>query len=141
VLTACFRNGQAVAKFATDRAKVIAVIPSGERWRGGGLRPAVEDLAAAGAIIANLPGTISPEASAAVAAWNAARHDLNSFLASCVSGRELIDRGFEEDVRIASEVDVSETVPILHEGGYIRFGPEATPAQPHAAVQAFSSSE
>jgi 2-phosphosulfolactate phosphatase len=82
----------------------------------------VEDLAAAGAIIANLPGTHSPEASAAVAVWNAARNRLSDFLASCASGQELIERGFEEDVRIACEINVSAAVPMLHERAYIRVG-------------------
>jgi 2-phosphosulfolactate phosphatase len=120
VLTGCFRNCQAVAKYAASRGKKVAVIASGERWPDGTLRPAVEDFAAAGAIIANLPGVASPEASAAVAVWNFAKRDVRAFLASCASGRELIERGFEEDVQIAGEVNASAAVPVLQEGAYIR---------------------
>jgi 2-phosphosulfolactate phosphatase len=120
VLTGCFRNCQAVAKYAAALGRTVAVIASGERWPDGTLRPAVEDLAAAGAIIAKLPGVASPEASAAIAVWNFARSDVRAFLASCASGRELIERGFEEDVRIAGEVNASAAVPVLQEGAYIR---------------------
>ena len=120
VLTGCFRNCRAVAKYATARGGTVAVIAAGERWPDGTLRPAAEDLAAAGAIIAGLPGTMSPESAAAAAVWNFAKGGIGSFLASCASGRELVERGFEEDVTIAGEVDVSSTVPVLHEGAYIR---------------------
>jgi 2-phosphosulfolactate phosphatase len=126
VLAGCFRNCQAVAAFAAAHGKAIAVIPCGERWPNGTLRPAVEDFAAAGAIIASLPGALSPEASAAIAVWNAARNDMSNFLASCVSGQELIERGFEEDIRIASEINASTTVPTLHEGAYICVGDTVT---------------
>jgi 2-phosphosulfolactate phosphatase len=122
VLTGCFRNCQAVAKYAAARGKTIAVIPCGERWPDGTLRHAVEDMAAAGAIIANLPGAPSPEARAAVSIWNSAKNDLAAFLKSCASGRELIERGFEEDVKIAGEVNASSAVPILRERAYIRAG-------------------
>jgi 2-phosphosulfolactate phosphatase len=131
VLAGCFRNCQAVATFAAAKGEAIAVIPSGERWPDGTLRPAVEDLAAAGAIIANLAGALSPEASAAVAVWNAARNGISDFLASCVSGQELIERGFEEDVRVACEVNVSATVPMLSERAYIR----VETREPHGVPQ------
>jgi 2-phosphosulfolactate phosphatase len=120
VLAGCFRNCRAAAKYAESRGRAIAVITAGERWPDETLRPAVEDLAAAGAIIANLSGTKSPEAAAAVAAWNAAKHDLSAFLASCASGRELIERSSEEDVTMAGEVDVSAVVPVLREHAYVQ---------------------
>jgi len=120
VLTGCFRNAQAVAKYAAARGGNIAVIPAGERWPDGTLRPAVEDLAAAGAIIADLPGTKSPEASSAVAVWDFAKNDIGAFLKSCASGRELIERGFAEDVAIAGEINVGRAVSVFHDRAYIR---------------------
>jgi 2-phosphosulfolactate phosphatase len=127
VIAGCFRNCRAVAQYAAardaaSRGKSIAVIACGERWPDGTLRPAVEDLAAAGAIIANLTGTASPEARAAVAAWNSARNALGEFLMTCASGRELVERGFKEDVEMAGEINVSAAVPTLHEGAYVRAG-------------------
>ena len=122
IIAGCFRNCQAVAKHAMAQGKSIAVIPCGERWPDGTLRPAVEDLAAAGAIIANLSGTVSPEASVATAAWALAKDDVSRFLKSCASGREHIDRGYEKDVEMASQVNVSDTVPMLCERAYVRVG-------------------
>lgn len=118
VLTACFRNCQAVAQFAAARGGSIAVIAAGERWPDGSLRPALEDLAAAGALISHLAGEPSPEAAAARAAWNLAQQDLPAFLAACASGRELIEMGFADDVKIAAELNVSTAAPLLHQHHY-----------------------
>jgi 2-phosphosulfolactate phosphatase len=90
----------------------VAVIPAGERWPDGSLRPAVEDLWGAGAVLDALgPADLSPEAEAAVAGFRAA--GLPDALAACSSGRELVAGGFAEDVDVASRVDASAVVPVL----------------------------
>ena len=40
---------------------------------------------------------------------------------SCISGKELIDRGFDRDVELAAEFDVSDAVPLLAREAYIQF--------------------
>jgi 2-phosphosulfolactate phosphatase len=35
------------------------------------------------------------------------------------SGKELIDRGFREDIALAAELDASTTAPILQDGGFV----------------------
>src|SRR6185312_10306252 len=73
VVGACLRNAPAVASWIREqRFDVVGVVAAGERWPGELLRPAVEDLWGAGAVIAGLTGSLSPEAGAAAAAWAAA---------------------------------------------------------------------
>jgi 2-phosphosulfolactate phosphatase len=118
-LTACLRNCRAVATAAAKFGPRVAVIPAGERWNDGSLRPAFEDWIGAGAIISHLKGSLAPEAEAALSAYLNVKSDLGRILKECGSGRELIERGFERDVEIASELDISECAPTLVEGAYI----------------------
>ena len=120
VVGACLRNAAAVAGWlapkVADGASVV-VVPAGERWYDDTLRPAVEDLWGAGAVLAGIvdeiqgPAGTSPEARMAVAAWQAAT--LPADLLTCASGIELVDAGFIADVQIAAQSDVSEVVPVL----------------------------
>ena len=119
VLAGCLRNAAAVASAAAKYGSKIAVIPAGERWRedgslhDGALRPAFEDLVSAGAILRHLDGSRSPEALAASAAFHAAQDELREHLKQCSSGKELIERDGEQDVLLASELEVSACVPVL----------------------------
>jgi len=118
VVGACLRNAAAVARWlapkVADGASVV-VVPAGERWHDDTLRPAVEDLWGAGAVLAALDAeaeaSASPEARMAMAAHRSAvlPHDL----LHCAGGRELSEAGFVADVEIAARSDVSEVVPVL----------------------------
>ncbi|MEJ2868294.1 2-phosphosulfolactate phosphatase [Actinomycetospora sp. OC33-EN08] len=126
LVAACLRNATAVGAWLAARpGATVAVVPAGERWPDGGLRPAVEDLWGAGAVVSTLlaagAGGLSPEARAAAAAFAAVRADLRAELRACVSGRELIDDGFADDVEVAAELDASDVVPVLV-GGEFRAG-------------------
>lgn len=116
VFAGCVRNATAVAKAAqaTAAGAPVGVIAAGERWDDDSLRPAVEDLLGAGAILDALDGTPSPEAEVAVRGFTADR--LPDLLADCVSGRELAARGFAHDVALAAQLDASSSVPLLHHG-------------------------
>jgi 2-phosphosulfolactate phosphatase len=111
VLAACLRNATAASALAARLGATVAVIPAGETWDTGELRPCVEDLACAGAVIAALRGRKSPEAEFAEAAFAFAREHLQAMLRDCGSGRELIERGYAMDVDIAAQLDVSRNVP------------------------------
>jgi 2-phosphosulfolactate phosphatase len=120
VLAGCLRNASSVATAAAKiagREGTIAVIPAGERWSDGSLRPAIEDLLGAGAIIDALEGALSVEASIARHAFQYAKSDLRSALVKCVSGQELIGKGFPSDVEFAAELNVSSCVPLLANDG------------------------
>ena len=124
VLAGCLRNASVVAMAAKTLGKTVTVIAAGERWDGEGepLRPAVEDMVGAGAILAALrPTAPSPEAIAAIAVYAAAAAVLLPVIAACSSGRELAQMGYAADVDIAAQHDVSETVPILRDGAFVNF--------------------
>lgn len=118
VVGACLRNAAAVARWLAPKMAAgasVVVVPAGERWNDDTLRPAVEDLWGAGAVLAGLadardPAT-SPEVRVAIAAWQAATMPVD--LLACASGRELVEVGFVADVEIAAHQDVSEVVPLL----------------------------
>jgi 2-phosphosulfolactate phosphatase len=111
--TACFRNAPAIAAQLAGFAELVAVIPAGERWSDGSLRPCLEDLIGAGAVLAMLSGRRSAEADLAVAAFERFRGDLAGALSHCGSGQELIEHGFACDIELASEYGVSSSVPVL----------------------------
>ena len=122
-LAGCLRNARAVAAAAARLGRRVAVIAAGERWREDAhgdrsLRPGVEDLVAAGAILDRLPGSRSPEAEVAVAAFRAARGRLADFLLACSSGRELAAIDREADIPLAAQFNVSDFAPRLIDGAY-----------------------
>lgn len=115
VVGASLRNRTAVARWLAPRCAEgasVAFVASGERWPDGTLRPAVEDLWGAGAVLDALdPDDLSPEAATARAAFRAA--DLPSALHDCAGGRELTAKGYAEDVVAASGTDSASVVPLL----------------------------
>ncbi|MFF4906640.1 2-phosphosulfolactate phosphatase [Streptomyces sp. NPDC001260] len=126
VVAGCLRNATAVGHLLAQRGygtaeRPLAVIAAGERWPDGSLRPALEDLLGAGAIIDALgsrgDGPLSPEAAAARACFTQAP-DVAAAVASCSSGLELALSGFADDVAVATELDVCAVVPVLTDGAF-----------------------
>ncbi len=119
VVGACLRNAKAVAAWVTAGAVrgPVAVVAAGERWPGDQLRPAVEDLWGAGAVVNALLGAgfgpASPEAAAAAAAYRDLGRTVGTALAACASGQELIGEGFGNEIEIAAQENVSRKVPVL----------------------------
>lgn len=117
--TGCFRNADAVARAACRFGPRVAVIPAGERWHDGSLRPCLEDWLGAGAIVASLSGSRSPEAGAASESFDASKSDLKRTILDCSSGRELMSAGYVRDIELASELMVSSSAPRLVNGAYV----------------------
>ena len=119
ILAGCLRNARAVAAAAQNLGSRFNVIPAGERWMDGSLRPALEDLIGAGAILRWLPGDLSPEAEAAIAVFERFQERLVDTLDRCGSGRELDGRGHDQDKLIAAQLDVSTCVPRFDGVAYV----------------------
>ena len=110
LLAGSLRNARAVAEAAAQLGTSFNVIPAGERWQDGSLRPALEDWLGAGAILRWLPGPRSSEADAAVALFERYHDRLVDTLDACGSGRELESRGHTQDKLLAGQLDVSSSV-------------------------------
>lgn len=118
-LIGCLRNAEVTANKAKQFGNIISIIAAGEQWTDGSLRPSIEDLIGAGAIISHLEGEKSPEALIAQAAFLASRDSLCETLLNSISGKELVERGFERDVALAAELNVSQFIPLLTKDGYV----------------------
>ncbi|MDN5895944.1 MAG: 2-phosphosulfolactate phosphatase [Nocardioides sp.] len=128
VLAASLRNRAAVARhlfqegWSLGRTSTVTLVAAGERWPDASLRPCVEDLWGAGAVVAALVdlgvGRLSPEARMAEQAFRAVEPQLSDDLHACAGGRELVSKGFEEDVRVVAELDSSLAVPVLRNGSF-----------------------
>jgi 2-phosphosulfolactate phosphatase len=123
VVGACLRNANAVARWLAGVEGPVSVVAAGERWPDGSLRPAVEDLWGAGAVLARLDlADASPEAHTAAAAYAAVAWRVGELLPDCDSGRELVAAGFEQDVEIAAATDASTVVPVLADEAFVEAG-------------------
>lgn len=126
VLTAALRNAAAVGRKAATVAagRPVGVLAAGERWTVAGrpLRPCVADHLAAGAVVAALadgvePRSVSPEARHAERAFRSCPEDeLTELVGGCVSAVELLASGQDDDVRLATMLNVSTAVPLLVDG-------------------------
>lgn len=125
VVGASLRNRSAVARWLAPRlaaGAVVALVPAGERWPDGSLRPGLEDLWGAGAVLAALDLTgrrVSPEARHAAASYDELAGHLPTALVECASGRELAAVGYLADVEAAADVDADDVVPVLTEDGFV----------------------
>ncbi|WP_018499975.1 2-phosphosulfolactate phosphatase [Parafrankia discariae] len=139
LVAGCLRNAAAVGGLLAEEVAAgrhVAVIAAGERWpdpsgreHAGPLRPAVEDLLGAGAVIARAVDTgaltrtqVSPEARAAAAVFRSAEPDLHDELRGSVSGRELLGLGWDDDVASAALLDADPVVPVLRDGAFTDLG-------------------
>jgi len=103
----------------------ITVVPCGEKWldaleNENELRPSIEDYLGAGIILSKLTGSKSPEAEVCIGAYEYSKDKISELIWDSASGRELRERGYEQDVLHCSQCDITTTVPILREYKFIR---------------------
>jgi 2-phosphosulfolactate phosphatase len=122
IAAVCLRNLSAAARWLGESATIpgrkldVAVVAAGERWPDGSLRPGVEDLAVAAALLGRLPAfglELEAEASAtARLAAAASDDDLAAAVRASASAAELERRGDAQDVDLAATVDADSCVPV-----------------------------
>lgn len=116
IFCASLRNLRATARACQAFSKIL-IIPCGEKWADGTLRPSLEDLYAAGGLASLLEDkTLSPEAQAAAAVYRGISLEQ---LRDCASAQELIERGFAQDVDLCLQTDVSELACQLIDDAFI----------------------
>ncbi|MBU8934824.1 MAG: 2-phosphosulfolactate phosphatase [candidate division Zixibacteria bacterium] len=126
ILIGALINARATATMAGKVAKPdcqsagITVIACGERFKiptaDGTIRFALEDYLGAGAILSYIDSVKTPEARVCETAFIGNRDRLTDILLECESGQELREIGFGDDVRYASQLNRSDTIPILRDG-------------------------
>jgi 2-phosphosulfolactate phosphatase len=130
VIAACLRNARTVGAWLAARAlgtkeQPVSVLAAGERWPDGSLRPALEDLLGAGAVLSALHdqgcGPLSPEAEAARTCY-AMTADPTRAVTDSSSGRELASGGFAADIAIATEINSCHVTPVLTGGAFTAVG-------------------
>jgi 2-phosphosulfolactate phosphatase len=105
------------AHLAADPLNDVVLVPAGERWPDGSLRPCLEDLLGAGAVAAALgDDDLSTEGLAAARLWRATP-DPAATVRGSTSGRELTTAGWADDVTIAVDLDATDTVARLIDDG------------------------
>ncbi|MDQ0576406.1 2-phosphosulfolactate phosphatase [Agromyces albus] len=138
VLAAAMRNRTAVAErilaMQEHRGErvIVAVVAAGELTSeppdaltgtdGGGIRFAIEDQLVAGAVIDALVGIgidhTSPEAAVACAAFEGLQHAASHLMSASGSAVVLAAAGRRDEVRPATERDVTRVVPELGDGAF-----------------------
>jgi 2-phosphosulfolactate phosphatase len=118
-MCACLRNYRAVAESINSISGNVVVIPAGEKWPNGTIRFAIEDFLGAGALLSELKGELSAEANAAKKLFESIKPELYDFVSGSLSGRELIEKGFPEDVDLALELNAGISVPVLKNKYYV----------------------
>lgn len=121
VAIGCLRNRSAVAGLVEGwltggTVRRVTIVACGEHWSSvapvQGLRPCLEDLLGAGAMVELLARaglSLSVEARAAASVFR--DFDLADF-PELIGARELVAAGFADDVTLAGQVDSSTRVPL-----------------------------
>jgi len=85
----------------------------------GGIRFAIEDYLGAGAVLASIPYSKSPEAELCEASFQASKSRMEALLAGSSSGLELSAKGRDADVRHCAALNVFTVAPMLLDGWFV----------------------
>jgi 2-phosphosulfolactate phosphatase len=131
-IVACLRNAVAVGRFVAAALRLglvdrVTIVAAGEQWKDDWVAPergrfAIEDWLGAGAIAAACragDAMLSSEAELAARGYEASLGDLHAVVATSVTGRELIEIGYETDVALAAAAGADTGVPLLRRDGFV----------------------
>lgn len=116
VVAGSLRNASAVAKFVADASYPVGFVAAGDLAADGTMRPAVEDILGVAAILRLLPGSRSPEAAIAEAAFTASPLEI---VRESASARQLASVGHDDDAEFAARLDVSSCVPVFADDVFV----------------------
>ncbi len=118
-------TAEAISKLINRENLSVTIIACGEREAygvdSGEIRFALEDYLGAGAIISELEFAKSAEAMVCEKAFLAVRDDLEKIIRECQSGQELVERGYDKDVSIASDINSIDCAVCLKDNWLVRF--------------------
>jgi len=120
ILAGCLRNASSIALAAMNLGKRISVLPAGEKWSDGSIRISYEDLIGAGAIIHELTGDKTAEAIIASKMFIDSYQQQFKNIYDLHSGLELVSWGFQNDINLACQYNISTGVPILQHGFFTK---------------------
>ncbi|HYO97037.1 MAG TPA: 2-phosphosulfolactate phosphatase [Polyangiaceae bacterium] len=128
-LLGAFVNAQVTIEYLRSLLKDpglrgITLIACGETWHDARedeskLRPCLEDLLCAGQILSGVGGEPDCEATVAIAAYQGCAVRRNELIRASLSGRELIQRGYAEDVAAALTDDSRPCVVKLERDHFV----------------------
>lgn len=122
VLTACFFNLKAIARYCLSLEEDLLIFASGDEGNFS-----LEDVVCGGMFIEKMveeEGSIrlTDSAVAARILYERFKEDLLEVFYTSHHGRDLVKKGFEEDLLYCAQTDIYEVVPIFR-GGIIRIPP------------------
>ena len=96
----------------------MAFVPAGERWPNGSFSASHRRPVGCRRNTHHLGLPSSPKAEVARNVFRKTKSEVGRLIRASVSGRELIERGFADDVDMAVALEVSVCAPMLAEGAY-----------------------
>jgi 2-phosphosulfolactate phosphatase len=117
--------GNTIEKIMDLTGRDVTLIACGERLKleleNPGIRFAIEDLLAVGAILSYIRKDKSPEAQVCEAAFGAVENYIDEMIWDSISGRELRSHGFGHDVTYSARVNIIDTVAVLNDDKLVKF--------------------
>ncbi|MCF7810108.1 2-phosphosulfolactate phosphatase [bacterium] len=103
----------------------VTLIACGEQLQSGldnpGIRFAIEDMLAVGAILSYILKDKSPEAQVCEAAFGAIEHFIDEMIWDSISGRELRSSGFGHDVNYSARMNIIDTVAAMENDKMVKY--------------------